>query len=176
MVNQLVRHLPCESGIANQNIIGINIPMDELIEQMKVVLADSFVMYTKAHGYHWNIEGEYFPYLHDFFANIYEEVYGSVDTTAEQIRQVQGRAIHTLLEFDKYRTVSDTAVTVPTDCTGMLSDLLSANQLVLASLMRAYDLADSNKEFGLANYLQDRMMAHKKHAWMLRSTLNKAGD
>jgi len=28
----------------------------------------------------------------------------------------------------------------------------------------------------LANYLQDRMAAHKKHAWMLRSTLNKAGE
>ena len=150
--------------------------MDKLIEQMKVVLADSFAMYLKAQGYHWNVEGEYFPYLHDFFAEIYGEVYGSIDSTAEQIRQIQGRAIHTLLELDKSRTVSDTAITNPTDCTAMLSDLMSANQLVLASLMRAYDLADTNKEFGLANYLQDRMMAHKKHAWMLRSTLNKAGE
>ena len=150
--------------------------MDELIEQMKVVLADSFVMYTKAHGYHWNVEGNLFPMLHDFLGDIYAEVYGSIDTTAEEIRQIQGRAIHTLLEFDKYRTVPDTAITVPTDSTAMLSDLLSANQLVLASLMRAYELANSNNEDGLSNYLQDRMMAHKKHAWMLRSTLNKAGE
>lgn len=150
--------------------------MDKLIQQMQVVLADTFTMYLKAHGYHWNIEGEDFPYLHDFIGDIYAEVYGSIDDTAEQIRQIQGRAIHTLLEIDKQRSVSDTAVTTPTDCHGMLSDLMTANQLVLASLMRAYDLADSNKEFGLANYLQDRMMAHKKHAWMLRSTLNKAGE
>lgn len=150
--------------------------MDQLIEQMKVVLADSFAMYLKAHGYHWNIEGDDFPYLHDFFGDIYSEVYGSIDDTAEQIRQIQGRAIHTLLELDKQRTVSDTAVTVGTDCHGMLQDLFTANQTVLASVMRAYELADQNKEFGLANYLQDRMMAHKKHAWMLRSTLNKAGE
>jgi len=150
--------------------------MNDLIEQMKVVLADSFVMYTKAHGYHWNVEGTLFPMLHDFFGDIYAEVYGSIDDTAEQIRQIQGRAIHTLLEFDKYRTVPDSAVTVGTDNTAMLSDLLSANQLVLASVMRAYELADSNNEDGLSNYLQDRMMAHKKHAWMLRSTLNKAGE
>lgn len=150
--------------------------MNELIEQMKVALADSFVMYLKAQGYHWNVEGEYFPMLHDFFGDIYGEVYGSIDSTAEQIRQIQGRAVHTLLEFDKYRTIMDTAITDPTDCNGMLTDLFTANQQVLVSLMKAYELANANNEDGLSNYLQDRMMAHKKHAWMLRSTLNKAGE
>ena len=150
--------------------------MEMLTEQMKVVLANSFVMYTKAHGYHWNVEGRLFPMLHEFFGDIYVEVYGSIDSTAEEIRQIQGRAIHTLLEFDKYRTVMDTAVTTPTDSAGMLQDLMTANETVLASLKQAYELANINKEDGLSNYLQDRMMAHKKHAWMLRSTLNKAGE
>jgi starvation-inducible DNA-binding protein len=133
-------------------------------------------MYTKAHGYHWNVEGKLFPMFHDFFGDIYAEVYGSIDGTAEQIRQIQGRAIHSLLEFDKYRTIPDTPVTVPTDSVGMLTDLFSANQLILASLMKAYEMANTNNEDGLSNYLQDRIMAHKKHAWMLRSTLNKAGE
>jgi starvation-inducible DNA-binding protein len=150
--------------------------MEMLTEQMKVVLANSFVMYTKAHGYHWNVEGRLFPMLHDFLGDIYAEVYGSIDDTAEQIRQIQGRAIHTLLEFDKYRTVMDNAVMNPTDSTGMLQDLMTANETVLASLKQAYELANINKEDGLSNYLQDRITAHKKHAWMLRSTLNKAGE
>jgi len=150
--------------------------MDTLTEEMKVLLADSFVMYTKAHGYHWNVEGKLFPMLHEFFETIYTEVYGSIDSTAEQIREIQGRAIHSLLEFDKYRTIPDTPITVPTDNTGMLNDLFSANQLILVTLMKAYEMANANNEDGLSNYLQDRMMAHKKHAWMLRSTLNKAGE
>lgn len=148
----------------------------KLIQLMQGVLADSFVMYTKAHGYHWNVEGKSFPMLHDFFGDIYAEVYGSIDDTAEQIRQIQGRAIHSLLEIDKARTVSDTPINVGTDANGMLNDLFSANQLVLASLMRAYEEATTQQELGLQNYIQDRMMAHKKHAWMLRSTLNKAGE
>ena len=147
-----------------------------LIRLMQTVLADSFVMYTKAHGYHWNVEGKLFPMLHDFFGDIYAEVYGSIDSTAEQIRQLQGRAIHSLLEFDKARTIPDTAINVPTDNTGMLTDLFAANQLILVSLMKAYEEATTQQEFGLQNYIQDRMMAHKKHAWMLRSTLNKAGE
>jgi starvation-inducible DNA-binding protein len=148
----------------------------KLIQLMQTVLADSHEMYIKSHGYHWNVEGKLFPMLHEFFENIYTEVYESLDSTAEQIRQLQGRAIHSLLELDKARTVPDTVITVPTDNTGMLQDLASTNQLVLISLMRAYEEADAQQEFGLQNYIQDRMMAHKKHAWMLRSTLNKAGE
>ena len=147
-----------------------------LIRLMQTVLADSHVLYIKSHGYHWNVEGKLFPMLHDFFENIYTEVYASLDSTAEQIRQIQGRAIHSLLELDKARTVPDEVITVPTDNNGMLQDLAAANQLVLISLMRAYEEATTQQEFGLQNYLQDRMMAHKKHAWMLRSTLNKAGE
>jgi starvation-inducible DNA-binding protein len=147
-----------------------------LIRLMQTVLADSHEMYIKTHGYHWNVEGKLFPMLHDFFENIYTEVYASLDSTAEQIRQIQGRAIHSLLELDKARTVPDEVVTVPTDNNGMLQDLAATNQLVLISLMRAYEEATTQQEFGLQNYLQDRMMAHKKHAWMLRSTLNKAGE
>jgi len=147
-----------------------------LIRLMQTVLADSHVLYIKSHGYHWNVEGKLFPMLHDFFENIYTEVYASLDSTAEQIRQIQGRAIHSLLELDKARTVPDEVITVGTDNNGMLQDLAAANQLVLISLMRAYEEAGTQQEFGLQNYLQDRMMAHKKHAWMLRSTLNKAGE
>jgi DNA-binding ferritin-like protein len=45
----------------------------------------------------------------------------------------------------------------------------------MTSLKQGFELANMQKEDGLSNYLQDRMAAHSKHAWMLRSTLNKAG-
>ena len=60
--------------------------MDELVNLMRKVLADSFAFYLKAHNFHWNVEGVHFKELHDLFGGIYEEVYGSIDTFAEQIR------------------------------------------------------------------------------------------
>ena len=44
--------------------------MDELVAKMKVVLADSFTLYMKAHGYHWNVIGPDFPQLHDFLGDL----------------------------------------------------------------------------------------------------------
>ena len=52
----------------------------ELQETLKEVLANKFVMYFKAQSYHWNVEGIHFSQLHDFFGDIYAEVYASVDS------------------------------------------------------------------------------------------------
>jgi starvation-inducible DNA-binding protein len=56
--------------------------MDELVEKMKVLLADAFTMYVRAHGYHWNVIGSDFPQYHDFFGDLYQEIHGSVDVIA----------------------------------------------------------------------------------------------
>jgi DNA-binding ferritin-like protein len=42
---------------------------------------------------------------------------------------------------------------------------------MLASLTQAYDMATKENEIGIANFLQDRIQAHEKHGWMLRSIL-----
>jgi len=147
--------------------------MNDLQEQMKVVLADSFMMYLKAQGYHWNVEGILFPMLHDFFAKIYEEVYDSIDTTAEHIRILGGVAPHTLIEMDKYRTVMDTSAV---GAQSMIADLVQVNQIVLVSLDKALELATTAKEQGLMDYLASRVDAHKKHNWMLTTTLKTSGE
>jgi starvation-inducible DNA-binding protein len=147
--------------------------MNDLQEQMKVVLADSFMMYLKAQGYHWNVEGILFPMLHNFFGKIYEEVYGSIDTTAEHIRILGGVAPHTLIEMDKYRTVMDTSAV---GAQSMIADLVQVNQIVLVSLDKALELATTAKEQGLMDYLASRVDAHKKHNWMLTTTLKTSGE
>ena len=52
----------------------------------KTAFANTFLMYFKAHSYHWNIEGSDFPQMHEFFGDLYDEIYGSVDKFAEEIR------------------------------------------------------------------------------------------
>jgi starvation-inducible DNA-binding protein len=54
---------------------------------------------------------------------------------------------------------------------GIFTSLESSNNTVLVSLMRAYKLSEAAGELGLSNYLQDRIAAHQKHAWMLKATL-----
>lgn len=142
--------------------------MEELVEKLKVVLANTFTMYMKAHGYHWNVIGTNFPQYHEFFGGIYEEVHGAVDDIAEQLRQINSFAPGSLQRMKELTEVPETDV-VPT-ADKMVTNLISANDIVITSLIECYKLAESAGEYGLSNFLQDRLMAHKKHGWMLKAT------
>jgi len=53
----------------------------------------------------------------------------------------------------------------------MLSNLYEANVLMIESLESAFQVSQEVNEQGYANFLADRLAAHKKHQWMLKSIL-----
>lgn len=141
--------------------------MEELINSLKVLLADVVTFYFKAHGHHWNVEGDDFPQFHAFFGEIYEDAYGSIDPIAENIRKCGDYAPFRLERFIEYRTVVDTNVT-PEEV-DMSTDLLLANTQVLATLYRAFAAATAANSQGIANFLAERIDQHEKWAWQLRA-------
>jgi len=142
---------------------------EELLLSLKQAMADSFVLYYKAHAYHWNVEGADFKQYHDLFSVIYLEIFEAIDTLAEHIRQLDDYAPASLLQLKSLSMISEDDEVV--SAMSMVSRLLDANNLTLASLMMAYRAADNATELGLANFIQDRIAAHQKHGWMLKATL-----
>jgi starvation-inducible DNA-binding protein len=142
---------------------------DELIKSLQKVLADTFAMYYKAHASHWNVEGPNFPQYHKFLGKIYIELWTSVDEIAEKIRQLGGYTPSSLAELMSNSMVSENSGTMSAE--EYMSKLLDANNLVLASLLMSYKEAEAATEIGVSNFIQDRVMAHQKHGWMLKATL-----
>jgi starvation-inducible DNA-binding protein len=143
--------------------------MELLQLSLQKTLADAFTMYFKAHTFHWNVEGPDFPQYHDLFGGIYQEVYGSIDLLAEHIRQIDAYTPTSLKQLSGLTVVTEDETVMP--ALQMIKSLMDANSMVLASLMLSYRDADNASELGLANFLQDRITAHQKHAWMLKATL-----
>lgn len=141
--------------------------MEQLIEQMKVSLGTTFAFYLKAHNFHWNVEGVNFPQFHSFFEGIYTDAWGAVDGIAEHIRTLGAYAPGSLSRYSDLSLVKD-EVNIPAPMT-MVNRLIDDNQTIIDQLTKTQALAESNKKMGLANYLQDRIDAHEKHGWMLRS-------
>jgi starvation-inducible DNA-binding protein len=142
--------------------------MNELVQQMKVCLASTFSFYLKTHNFHWNVEGPNFNDYHAFFGGLYAELWGAVDTIAEHIRTLDSYAPGSLGRYSELSVVQD-QVNIPST-RSMFTELLADNDKMIAELTKAYQLADSNNEMGLANFLQDRIDIHKKHGWMLKAT------
>lgn len=148
--------------------------MQELIASLRVALANTFVMYFKTQAFHWNIEGTEFSQYHEFFGDIYQDVYGAVDPLAENLRKLQAYAPISLMEMYSNKTIEEetTRVVLISD---MLSALERANDEVIKSLNKVFDLATAQKEQGLANFVADRLDTHKKHGWMIRASAKKIG-
>jgi starvation-inducible DNA-binding protein len=143
--------------------------MDDLIEEMKITVASTFAFYLKAHYFHWNVEGPNFPQYHEFFGGIYEEVFGAVDSLAEHLRTLNAFVPGSFIRFTELSLVKD-EVNIPS-AMSMLAKLQSDNDVMITQLSKTQTIAENNKKMGLANYLQDRIDAHEKHGWMLRSTI-----
>jgi len=143
--------------------------MDALVEKMKVVLASAFALYLKAHYFHWNVEGANFPQYHEFFGDLYEEVYGSIDGIAEETRTLGAYAPGSFKRYSELSVIED-ETNVP-DALRMVKILQLDNKLVIDELKKARELAEKEGAFGLVNFLEDRLDKHWKHNWMLTSII-----
>jgi starvation-inducible DNA-binding protein len=148
--------------------------MDKLIASLRLALGNTFFMYYKTQAYHWNIEGIEFSQYHDFFGDIYEEIYGAVDPTAENLRKLDVYAPISIMELYNYKTIAEDSV-MPVLLVDMLSNLITANDEVIKTFNEVFDQASIVKEQGLADFAAARIDAHRKHGWMLKASLKKIG-
>lgn len=140
-----------------------------LADDLKQLLATQYAFVVKAQFFHWNVEGPDFGQLHRFFGKIYEDVYDALDPTAEYIRVLEE---YTPGSFERFAELSliQGQTKVPR-ARLMLQELLADNQVMLDLLNRCFDSAESEDQQGVANFIAERIDAHGKHGWMLRSYL-----
>lgn len=139
----------------------------EPVEALKVALADTYVFAAKVQNFHWNVTGPHFSEYHAFLGALYGELNPAVDLIAESIRTFDSFSPGSLRRFLELTTV-DEATGIP-DGLVMMSKLAADNERVIASLRSAYELCEKHKHYAVSNMLQDRLTAHEKHGWMLRS-------
>ncbi len=143
--------------------------MDELKKALKIAFASEFAFYLKAHYFHWNVEGIHFKSLHDLFGDIYEEVYEHIDEFAENIRKVGAYTPGSFQRFSMLSQVDD-ETQIPT-AEQMVAELLADSEKMSKIFEMVFELSEREHQHGLSDFLAGRQDAHKKHSWMLRSTL-----
>jgi starvation-inducible DNA-binding protein len=137
---------------------------------LKTAFASEYAFALKAQNFHWNVEGASFPQLHILFEKIYEEVYGSIDTFAEQLRALQMYTPASLQKFSMLTKVEDEN-TEGIDAGQMVAELLQDSEKMAGIFKLVFTMAEQAGDHGLSDFLAGRQDAHKKHSWMLRATL-----
>lgn len=144
--------------------------MEILIQQLRLMQANSFIYYTKAHGYHWNVEGILFDQFHEMFSDIYEDAFSAVDTFAEWIRSFGEYAVFDVMSILSQSNIKydDGIVNNPIS---MLRSLADSNEKIIEDLKVGFNYANSAGEQGVANFIADRITSHEKWRWKLTATL-----
>jgi starvation-inducible DNA-binding protein len=141
-----------------------------LADALKTLLATEYAFSLKAQLFHWNVEGPDFAQLHEFFGNLYEEVYNnSIDKTAEYIRALGDYAPGSYERFSEL-TVIKGQIKIPR-ARLMIEELLANNTQLLELLNKCFATAEQENQQGIANFIAERIDAQQKHGWMLRSFL-----
>ena len=144
----------------------------QVAEALSRVLADTFTLYLKTHNFHWNVTGPMFHTLHLMFEEQYNELWVAGDAIAERIRALGHVAPGSYREFSKLTYIQEADV-VPS-ATEMIAELLRDNETAARTARRALSIARAAVDAPTEDLLTQRVMAHEKAAWMLRSMLAKS--
>ena len=141
-----------------------------LSENLKILLATSYAFVIKAQNFHWNVEGSDFPQYHAFFDAINNEVYeNAIDRTAEYIRTLEAYTPGSITRYAELSLIPD-QLKIP-KAHLMFAELYRDNEIIIEHLNECYDISEAAKQYGISNFVAERLDAHNKHQWMIRSTL-----
>jgi hypothetical protein len=155
-----------ENNMADMNQVP------DLNEELTELMADVVNFYFRAHGAHWNVKGSDFSEYHKLFNEIYEDVYGSIDPIAENLRKLGSLAPFTLPSLIALRSINDAPTTLQ-EPMALAADLLAANDVVIDQISDSFDCATAYGQQGVANFLADRLDKHQFWKWQLTASLGQ---
>ena len=140
----------------------------DIVAELKKVLADSFAVYLKTHGYHWNVRGPQFFGLHKMPEQQYRDMWAALDEIAERMRALGELAPQGFAAFANHTGVKDGDP--EKDALGMVEELVGDHGTLIATLRGALEVADEAGDEATVDLLTQRLAFHEKTAWMLRAT------
>lgn len=143
--------------------------MEELQLAIKKAFATTYAFLVKAENFHWNVTGPDFLQYHELFGKIYDEVDDELDDFAERVRAIRAYVPASFSQLLEHSAIADTLEVLPKN--EMVRVLYVDNGKVHTELLAAYTLAEKENEHGLSAFLSERIDAHRKHGWMLYSSM-----
>lgn len=143
-----------------------------IAEQLSVLLSDTYLLYVKTQNFHWNVCDPRFLSLHEFFEEQYQELAEAADTIAERIRAIGSKSPGTMQQFLSLTRLDEAKGNPKGD--EMLKELLKDHESISQWLRTEVDLTAQAGDQGSSDLCVQRLRAHEKTSWMIRSHLGGA--
>ena len=141
----------------------------KVTDSLKIVLADSYILYLKTQNYHLNVTGPNFHSLHSMFEEQYNDLFSAVDLIAERIRALGVKAPGRYAKYMELTNLKEGDENL--DSNSMVSDLAKDQDLIAKSFSNLLKEAQEIGDEVTVGIATDRIEIHQKNAWMLRSSI-----
>lgn len=139
-----------------------------IVEALRPILANTALLYLKAHQYHHNVKGVNFYASHLVFNDQYQALVEAVDTIGERIKKLFGDVPVTSEYFD-LGDIEDAVIGASEF--DIYKDLAQDNYDLANQCIEAAILAQSLDDGATVNMLGDRQEQHEDFVWRLTSML-----
>lgn len=138
-------------------------------DALKDLLGETYALYVKTHGYHWNVTGPRFNSLHTMFMTQYTELWTALDELAERIRALGHFAPGSSGEMMERATIKpDNGVP---DADEMVKNLAAGHEAVARAAKKGIAIAEEADDPVSVDLFTQRAQIAEKTAWMLRASV-----
>ena len=150
--------------------IGLNQESrEQSVTALKRVLGETYALYSKTHGYHWNVTGPNFQALHSLFMTQYTELWTALDELAERIRALGHFAPASSGEMLEFATIGpDNGIL---SAPKMVANLAAGHETLARTLREGIQAAEVAGDDVTVDLFTQRATIADKTAWMLRASL-----
>ena len=141
----------------------------KIASELGKVLADSYMLFIKTQGVHWNVVGPTFYSLHKLTEEHYGNLYAAIDEIAERIRALGEKAPASYRKYGELSDIQDYDLQQTAE--QHVKMLIDDHRTAVKSMRGAIEWCEDKKDFVTADMLIERMSWHEEAIWMLNSII-----
>jgi len=157
------RELKTPTDLARKGVV-------EIAEELRHLLADTFVLYIKTKNFHWHMSGPHFRDYHLLLDEHADQIFAITDEIAERARKIGETTLHSISDIANFQRLKDNSEGFVA-AKDMLSELHSDN-LNLVKYMRAtHEITSKHNDVATTSLLENWIDQGERRAWFLFETL-----
>lgn len=137
----------------------------KIANALGVTLADTYQLFIKTQGVHWNVSGPAFLSIHELTEQHYGNMYEAIDALAERIRSLGEKAPASYKKYGELSSIKDEDE--PKSAHDMLTMLIADHETVITNMRSAVEWCEDKNDYVTADMLTGRMAWHEEAVWML---------
>lgn len=145
-----------------------DVTADAVTAGLERLLADTYTLYLKTHGYHWNVTGPQFRELHLLFEEHYLEMRDAMDEIAERIRMLGATAPGSGRQMARLASIAEDEGAP--EAMEMVRRLAADHQSLIGTARGVLGAAEQASDAATVDLVTRRLAGHEKMRWMLRAT------